>query len=497
MIILKNINVIPKNRHNLNRINMCLIDDINKQPILFFHKKRNDNKFRINMWQSPIYRFKSETDEGIGKLKYKEFTINVTNSAPPMKTPGKQLENIFDYVLNRFDPSKTKILDLGAARLRNSKYLVEKGFQVYSADFEDLFKEGSAGYNRLKELEESENFNQLIFPKDILNINEKFDVILLINVLTVMPIPIERLCLTSLIRKLISDKGIFLWISDPMIRNKKNEYKRPLIDGFLTGVKRKKVESFYVELHEEVIRAMIELSGFKINKDISKNSKKFSRRNIIYSASPTRKPIFSRSFNFDDLKINGTANQENYYSSVEFKSILEIMRDELIKTEPGNVDSFRYHLLIAHTIHNIFKNQLRNMTTEKKGREGDIRYDITFRRDDNPGFFRDLKELYSIYCPFIKMECKNYTGKIGNEEFDQLYGRLSEVSGLFGIIFVRTIEDRNQIRKHCKDRYLESLGKKFILVLEDADVHDLISAKIQNSKEYNEILHHKMEEIFF
>ena len=106
--------------------------------------------------------------------------------------------------MNRKDPSSTTVLDLGAARLRNTKFFVDNGFQGYCADFKDLYKEGSKTEERLLELRKKKNFHQLIFPKDIYNIKQNFfDIILLLNVPTVMPIPVERICLILMIRRLL------------------------------------------------------------------------------------------------------------------------------------------------------------------------------------------------------------------------------------------------------------------------------------------------------
>lgn len=86
------------------------------------------------MWKTPIYKFKTEIDG-----KKQEIFIDVTGSAPNFKEPGKQLEGTFEVLLKDLDPEKTKILDFGAAKLRNTIYLLKKGFTVYSCEFDDLF----------------------------------------------------------------------------------------------------------------------------------------------------------------------------------------------------------------------------------------------------------------------------------------------------------------------------------------------------------------------
>lgn len=67
------------------------------------------------MWETPIYKFKKDVNG-----EPKEILIDVTGSAPSFEDPGKQLEVTFHTLLSGLEPEKTKILDFGAAKLRNS-----------------------------------------------------------------------------------------------------------------------------------------------------------------------------------------------------------------------------------------------------------------------------------------------------------------------------------------------------------------------------------------
>ena len=130
------------------------------------------------MWESPIYKFKTEING-----ENKEIFIDVTGSAPNFSVPGKQLEGSFKVLLDGLDPSKTKILDFGGAKLRNTLYLLEQGYTVYSCEFDDLFERSKQAHDYLEKAKKYPNFKKLVFPKDFINFEEKFDVILLINVL--------------------------------------------------------------------------------------------------------------------------------------------------------------------------------------------------------------------------------------------------------------------------------------------------------------------------
>ena len=312
-----------------------------------------------------------------------------------------------------------------------------------------------------------------------------------------MPIPVERICLMLIIRNLLLDNGLFVWYSDPMIRNKKMKYTRRFIDGFLSGSGKKREETFYIELHENEIETMIELSGFKIDIELSKQLKKFSFRNIVYYAKPKERIIFSRVINLPDLIKKGTYHKENYYTSTDFKRLLEFLAEVLKLTEPGKSDAYRYQDIIAYILKNIFDGKLTDMEIETEGREGDIRIDITFRNLLKSGFFKDIKDAHSIPCPYIKFECKNLSKDPENPEYDQLKGRLDEPSGMFGILVVRKIEDNQKCIKHCKDRLSKSGNKEYIIVLEDSDIFKLIDAKLYNPSEIDEILHKKLKVIIF
>ncbi len=454
------------------------------------------------MWKSPIYEFRSSNN--IPSFDYKKIIIDVTGSAPPMSAPGNQLKKVFNRLIENLSQT-SKVLDLGAARLRNSKYFVDKGVQVYSADFPELFKKGSAAEKRLSQLMNKNNFYKLIFPKDLYRHEERFDLILLINVPTVMPIPIERICLILLARNLLKTKGLFLWYSDPMIRVGKNNYldryTRPFLDGFLPGPKKKNKENFYVELHEEEIETMIEMSGLKIKKEISEELKEYSYTNIVYCAELKDRIIFSKSLELSNLISLGTKDQEDYYTYREFPLLLELLGEELKTTIPGRKinggEPTRFHHVIAYILKNLFKEELTDMVIEREDREGDIKIDITFRRKDESGFFKDLKEVYGIRCPYIIIECKNYSNDPGNPAYDQLDSRLRSRTGMFGILIVRKINDKDKCVKNCIDRNRDSNNEEFIIVLDDDDIHNLIKAKTQDSERLSKLLHQKMDRIMF
>lgn len=239
---------------------------------------------------------------------------------------------------------------------------------------------------------------------------------------------------------------------------------------------------------------MIELSGFKIEPEFSKRLKKYSFRNIVYCAVPKERIIFSRAVNLVELIEKGTFHKNKFYIADDFKNLLELAAEELKLTRSGISDAYRYQDLIAYILKLIFEDQLTDMEVETQAWEGLIRIDITFRNMVEKGFFKDIKKSHSVHCPYILIECKNYSQDVGNPQYDQLTVRLDKTVGMFGFLVVREIEDKEKCLKHCKKRLK---NEKFIIVLDDNDIFDLIEAKIYNPNEVNNILHKKLKELLF
>src|SRR3989338_8469781 len=129
------------------------------------------------MWENPIYRFEEETTDKNGKIVKRPFLINVTYSAPRnLDDPGKALIGVFNKITEGLDPKKTRILDVGAAKLRNTLWLLQKGFHVWAVEFPELRERLPDAKKKWENAEKNyPNFHKVTFPKDFLKLNEKFD----------------------------------------------------------------------------------------------------------------------------------------------------------------------------------------------------------------------------------------------------------------------------------------------------------------------------------
>jgi hypothetical protein len=136
----------------------------------------------------------------------------------------------------------------------------------------------------------------------------------------------------------------------------------------------------------------------------------------------------------------------------------------------------RYHNQILRVLSGVFSGRLVEPRKEQRQFNGRKRIDVVFRNADSTGFFADLSR-HSIPAPYIPVECKNYNSDPANPEFDQLSGRLGLV-GMFGLMVVRQIVDRESLDKHRVDR--RSAKKEWIVVLDDHDVLAMLAAHLNS-----------------
>ncbi|MGG4409247.1 hypothetical protein ABER75_10955 [Niallia taxi] len=152
-----------------------------------------------------------------------------------------------------------------------------------------------------------------------------------------------------------------------------------------------------------------------------------------------------------------------------------LLIQELEGISPGKTTATEYHNLIFKSLTQIFDNGLRRGDKEVKINEGRKRVDIVFDNQDTNGFFAHIRERNKIFCPYIFIECKNYSSDPSNPEVDQLLGRLGDYRGRFGILICREIEDEELLMKRCKDAMHND--KKYIIYLQDKDIKALLTLK--------------------
>ena len=99
-------------------------------------------------------------------------------------------------------------------------------------------------------------------------------------------------------------------------------------------------------------------------------------------------------------------------------------------------------------------------------------------------------------CPFIFVECKNYTGEVANPELDQLSGRFSNRRGRVGILACRALDENDAFMKRCADTFEDDRG--LIIPITDVDLNQALSKFPQFGTDgIEEILASKYKKIVF
>lgn len=451
---------------------------------------------RSMMWESPLYKFEEEIVNDEGKLAKKIISINVTYSAPRnLNDPGKALIGVFNKITEGLKPNETKILDIGAAKLRNTLWFLEKGYQVWSIEYPELRDRLPDAKRRWEHADNYPNFHNVTSPRDFISLKEKFDIILLVNIINVMPIPLERYALLSLCREKINDNGMLLWHQwrGLAIGGEKYSEENSFIDGYLMG--RGQNHSFYNENGREESHELLSSVGFAFNKTM--NLHKIPANSCYsYIFNPKHEILIPNALNLEKM-LSEVRDSNKIMPIPKSTSVLELYTGELKYIKPGRDDAHKYHLLASRIFYQIFANQLDEPVIEREINDGKGRIDITYRNKNKDGIFKDVKDLRDILCPEIIVECKNYTGELGNEEYAQINERLSSSRGLLGFLLCRDKIDEKEVLSHCRYRFKHSENKKYIIVLDDKDLIHLSQLKIDSEDDsaINDFIDFKIKQI--
>lgn len=170
---------------------------------------------------------------------------------------------------------------------------------------------------------------------------------------------------------------------------------------------------------------------------------------------------------------------------------------KLQATSTGTQDATNYHNLIVGILELLLYPNLSSPKKEKEIHDGRKRIDITFNNSAEEGFFFTLPNKNALLpCPFVFVECKNYTGEVANPELDQLGGRFSNRRGKVGILACRNLDENDAFIKRCADTYHDDRG--LIIPITDEDLVASLSAfPDKGTDALEEIIEAKYEIITF
>ncbi|MBP2029012.1 hypothetical protein J2Z35_002850 [Acetoanaerobium pronyense] len=161
--------------------------------------------------------------------------------------------------------------------------------------------------------------------------------------------------------------------------------------------------------------------------------------------------------------------------AINIEDVCNHLREKLSLIPSGAANATNYHNLIIGILELLFYPNLSSPKKEVDIHSGRKRIDITFNNSSETGFFFTLPNNNALLpCPFVFVECKNYTGEVANPELDQLSGRFSNRRGRVGILTCRSLDEDNAFMKRCADTFNDDRG--LIIPITDKDL-DLALAR--------------------
>ena len=447
------------------------------------------------MWESPIYKL----NQPYGKDKhknalYREIVIDVTKSAPNFSAPQKALRSALTQAIAETKLKKSaKILDFGSGKLRNALYLLGRGYNVCSVEYESMFVESKqAAAALLKAKRYKKKFSTLLYPHQFTACKDEFDLALLINVMNIMPIPPERLLVLNYCNKRLRPGGHLLWYTQrgdaAYAKRQVPEYQ--IGDGYYVGIATK-YKKFYREYTVAEIDALLTSAGFQFVLSIDATWRNQARLYRKVESAPLAAVLSAsdiKSARVVDEKIPlptevnprevvGASKRKGNPDPDKLKpENLHIMKLRSIPLGARHATEYQEHVKKMLELL-FFPKELRNLKLEVKILSARKRLDIRASNKSKSGFFYSLRQHHDFVCPTIIIECKNYGHELKNPEFDQLGSRLGKKLGYVGILAFRKATNYATVIDRCRDFFNNE--EKIILPLRDSDFETLLTLKMQ------------------
>lgn len=442
------------------------------------NSRLQQNASVMNIWRAPLYIFRKKD-----RLKDREVLVDVTWSSKPTRPEmAPALETALRKSFDHLGEQSLKILDFGAGNLRHSIPLLELGHLVTAVDYQNLFDKPSdlVQKNLAKARTFGKRFGQLVYPSDFVAFGGRYDLVLLINVLNIMPEPLERLFVIEHCGNKLKNNGHLLWFCQHGDRDQIAAASDVVTDGGCTTGKGRK--TFYKDYNdkEHIIRLM-KVMGFEhetlVNIEAGKNHALLFKkiRPAILQTLPviekTRKVLERKVFVGETQSEVAVANVLDAESYVGFGAALGATLSEL---DPGKANAYAFEDIITVIIEYVFRNHFTSSSIRNQFEihEKLKRIDITAAWRSNSSLKTVVIADNNLKSSFVPIECKNYSNPIGNEEFAQMVDRCDKRHRHFGIITCRKTGDREKIIKQCKHRY--DAHEYLIIVLDDLDLQELL-----------------------
>jgi hypothetical protein len=157
------------------------------------------------------------------------------------------------------------------------------------------------------------------------------------------------------------------------------------------------------------------------------------------------------------------------------------LREKLVRLEelkPGNEDAYDYEVVISEILAALFHPDLDDPDDQVWNEAGTDRVDITFRNSASSGFWSSIREYYGAF--HIPVEVKN-KNDLEPADIAQIYSRLSENKGRFGLLVCREVQQKDL--RHAIDKMRKG---KAVVLLSDHDLVEMarVRASGQNPADY-------------
>lgn len=452
------------------------------------------------VWRSPLYIFKKVEEYDTER----KILVDVTWSSKPTRPDiAPALKSALRKTIEHINKRTCDILDFGAGKLRHSVFLLQKGHSVTAVDFESIYIRPSQQIQEyLDETKKSVAFNQIVYPCEFVEYKNKHDLVLLINVLGVMPEPLERLFVLNHCHRVLRDNGFILLFNQHGDKDQIKAASDKITDGGCT--KGNGIKTFYKDYNtqEELIH-LFALVGFELSNEIDFDSSNnhtllfqkiknpdFDINNLIEN----KRSIVSREIFIG--KVESEVGVADVIDSDQCLNFGDILFYFLESTTYGKDDAYKYETLIKIIIRYIFNQHFKEPTIENQYEIDQGRKRIDIKVNWRQG--SELKDIivneHGLKSSFIPIECKNYSKPLKNPEYSQIIDRCNKRNRHFSIILCRDKFNKEEVLRQCQDRWINH--EYLVIVLDDKDLKELLKYRDKEKQnQITEFINRKIEEV--
>lgn len=198
-------------------------------------------------------------------------------------------------------------------------------------------------------------------------------------------------------------------------------------------------------------------------------------------------PLVFKSFRDQQAEQVRPLPSDSIDMNLSLTSVADSLITQLKSIKQGTATASEYHKTIVGILEILFYPNCSHPVLEAEINQGRKRIDIYFENAAKEGFFYNIHMIHKIQCPYVIVECKNYSKDIQNPELDQMIGRLTVNRGMLGIITCREISNKQLFIERCRDSFKNGHG--LIIPLTDNDFISALEAlKIENSNALEDTL---------